>query len=86
VIEMLKVYAWQGWRSECSKAANGSMQTRELCAAKSKAAVARITGCKYAYQLFNLGETGNELEVKVALSEPGVVFWKPLDSLGGFTK
>lgn len=79
-MRLLKVFGWQGWRSECPPALNGNKQTREVVAAKSKAEVARIAGKKYANQLFNLGETGNSLELQLALSKPGVIFWAPIDS------
>ncbi len=75
----LKVFGWQGWRPECPSAPNGSKQTREVVAAKSKAEVARIAGKEYPGQLFNLGETGNSLELQLALSKPGVIFWTPIN-------
>ncbi len=68
---MMKVYRWQGWRSECPPARNGGRQTHEIMAAKSKAAVARAMGVKYPRQLFNLGITENEIDVAVAAAEAG---------------
>lgn len=79
----LKIYGWQGMRRECPAAPNGSRQTREICAAPSMAAVARIMGEKSPRALFNLGETGNGMEIAQAMSEPGVVFWKPLNDYYG---
>jgi hypothetical protein len=76
----MKVYGWQGWRGECPAAPNGSHQTREICAAKSAAAVARVVGVKSPARLFNFCETGNAREIEIATAEPGVVFWSPLDS------
>ena len=38
----------------------------------------RIVGTP-ARQLFNLGETGNAEDIRVALANPGVVHWKPLN-------
>ena len=74
----LKVYGWQSFRPECRSDNNGNHQTREIVAAPSMAAVARIVGVKYPRQLFNLCETGNPKEHRIAMSEPGVVFWKPI--------
>lgn len=76
---MLKVYGFQGWRWECPPEPNGSRATREICAAPSKAAVARATGHKSPRSIFNLTETGNASERHIALSQPGAVFWRPLD-------
>lgn len=70
----LKVYGWEGMRAPLSR-----NQTREIVAARSKAEVARIVGEKYPSNLFNLAETGNEGEIQKAMSEPGTVFWRPLD-------
>jgi hypothetical protein len=67
----LTVYTWRGHRCHVG-------QTHEVCAAKSKAAVARAAGVKYVKQL-DLTETGNEEDIKQALSDPGVIFWCPLD-------
>jgi hypothetical protein len=75
----LKVYGWIGWRRKCPPAPNGSQQTREICAASSKAAVARLLGEKDPRQIYNLCETGNEEEIAKALPKPNVVFWHPLD-------
>jgi hypothetical protein len=44
------------------------------------AAVARAAGVKYPRQLFNLGETGNDNELRIATASPGVVFWRPIDA------
>ncbi len=75
----MKVYGWQGNRFECPPAANGGHQTREVVAAHSKAEAARLAGVNYPSQLFNLGESGNEHDAKIARSSPGSVFWQPLD-------
>ena len=75
----LKVYGWQGHRQECPPAPNGNKQTREIVAAPSIAAAARAAGYSRPRQMFNLCETGNDDDVKRAMSEPGVVFWHPLD-------
>ena len=79
----LKVYGWQGFRTEAGKVArNHRNQTREIAAAPSMAACARLAGENSPRKLFNLGETGNDEECELALAEPGVVFWRPLDQPG----
>lgn len=80
----LKVYGWQAHRSECKVVHS---QTREIVAATSKTEVARIVGVKSPSYLWNLGETGNTAEVAIAMADPGVVFWKPIDApAGDFTR
>jgi len=81
----LKVYRWQSWRSECPATANGSRQTEEIMAARSMAEVMRIVGGTRS-EFFNLGETGNKESCAVALAEPGVVFWKPIDGRDGYIR
>jgi hypothetical protein len=71
---MIKVYGWIGYRSENPHPHN--KQTREICAANSKAEVYRIVGSN---NLPNICETGNKSEIQIAMSKPGVVFWSPLD-------
>jgi hypothetical protein len=79
----LKVYGWQSMRYECK---GPHRQTREIVAAKSKAEVARIVGVKSPQALFNLGETHNALELSVALANPGVVFWAPINDRAAYYK
>ena len=79
----LKVYGWQGWRNEAMNERHARYQTREIMAAPSQSAVARAAGFKRASQLFNLCETGNDEELRVALAEPGVIFWRGLDDHQG---
>ena len=74
----LKVYGWQGWRSEADDG-HGHMSTREIMAAKSFAAVMRACNTTRRSDFFNFGETGNQAEIDQALSHPGTVFWRPLD-------
>lgn len=74
----MKVYGWQYIRRECQ-----THTTREIVAAKSMAEVARIVGVKRPSQLFNLCDTGSEKEIQIAMSKPGVVFWKPIDDYNG---
>ncbi len=76
---MLKVYGWTGWRNECPPSANGGKQTREIVAARSKAEVYRITGDRVSDH-WCICTTGNEEEIAVAMSNPGTVFWKKLNS------
>lgn len=73
----LKVYSWQDWRSYDG----GVGQVRACVAAPSKAAAARAVGEKDPRRLFNLGETGNEDSINKAMSEPGIVFWYPLNQI-----
>lgn len=78
-MKKLKVYGWQSFRRECKPAPNGSTQTREICAAHSKVEAARVAGYDRPAQMFNLCETGNAGECELAIANPGVVFWKPLN-------
>lgn len=73
-----RVYWWLGARRE----AGPRSQTREMVAAPSMAAAARAAGYKHPRQMFNLCETANEDDIRVAMSTPGVVFWKAIDSRG----
>jgi hypothetical protein len=83
----VKVYGWQGWRTSREFAEsfpderNPHGQTREFCAARSMAEVKRIGGGRPS-DYFNLGETGNEREIALALAQPGVIFWRPIDCRG----
>jgi hypothetical protein len=78
-VKPLKVYGWTGFRRECPAAPNGSRQTREIVAAKSWAEVARLSGVSL-YHLKSYGsETGNDVELEVALASPRIVFWIPLN-------
>lgn len=70
-----KVYSWPGHRSE----AKPRGQTREICAAKSKAELYRLMGWKSGTVRWNLGVTGNAEEIATATAKPGTVFWSPLD-------
>jgi hypothetical protein len=73
----MKVYGWQSFRNECK---GPHHQTREIVAARSKAEAARLAGYKHPARMFNLCETGNEREIAVAMTRPGVVFWAPISS------
>lgn len=79
----LKVYGWTGIRQECPPAANGSRQTREVVATTSKKEAARLVDPERSWMrpsLSEIGETGNAEEIEMAMAEPGVVFWCPLDA------
>lgn len=74
-----KVYGYTGWRHDCPPARNGSRQTREIVAARSAAEAARLFGIS-PWRLRSYGcETGNADEIRVAMSKPGAVFWRPLN-------
>lgn len=69
----MKVYGWQGSRPHVG-------QTREIVAARSKAAAARAAGYDDPRQMFNLTDTGNIQEINVAHRNPGTVFWTPINT------
>jgi hypothetical protein len=78
--EKLKVYGWTGVRREAVLGdRHPHPQTREICAAKSMAEVARTMGRTSARNLFNICETRNEREMEVALANPHIVLWRPLN-------
>lgn len=67
-----------GWRPYYS-------QICAIVAATSKAEVARIVSALLGYavparSLFNLGETGNALDIETATGRPGVVFVRHMGS------
>ena len=68
----LKVYGWVGWHKD---APGPHRQTREIVAAHSKAEAMRLGGLTRREFEHSGCETGNEEELRVALAEPGVVFW-----------
>jgi len=71
----LKVYGWGDFRRE---APGPHHQTYEITAARSMAEIYRITGKrKSAFQ--NLHITGNKVEIAMAMSHPGTVFWQGLN-------
>lgn len=76
----LKVFGWQGHRTEAVTVAGSSRdRTREIMAVKSQAELLRLVGVKSAGSLRQLCETGNPAEVEAATKQPGVVLWHPLD-------
>lgn len=84
----LKVYGWTGLVysgeqmkrfADYYKVRDDQQQSRCIVAASSQAAAARAAGVKAPRNLWNLCETQNVIEAGVALNQPGVVFWRPLD-------
>jgi hypothetical protein len=78
----LHVYGWLGWRLECPPGANGGRQTREVIAATSVAEVLRKTETRRSDYALQGDITANPEEVVLAMSRPGVNFWKPIDGRG----
>ena len=72
----IKVY---GTRSHRTEARQGHNQTREIVAARSKSEAIRIFKAWGAW-IDNVSETGNQIELLIAKSAPGRVFWTELDS------
>jgi hypothetical protein len=68
----LKVYGWTDYSPH--RNGKGGRQCRMICAARSKAEVARIKGCM-VNNLWNCCETQNPKEVKIAMADPLVIFW-----------
>lgn len=77
----LRVYGWKSFRLECTT--DQHHQTREIVAAESRAAVARLVGRTRPSYLFNLCETGNADEIATAMARPGVVFWRGISDRDG---
>lgn len=73
----IKVYGWTGFRSECVPRPNGSRQTREIVAGRTKAAIRDSFGSGNKPPASEIIETGNDTELALAGSEPGRVFWQP---------
>ena len=75
----LRVFGYMSQRSESRPAPNGGRQTREIMAAHSVAEVLRTRGLARAeFDRFG-SETGNPIEIALAMSQPGVIFWRRLD-------
>ena len=71
----LKVYGWRGRRLKSKSERNHHGQTREIMAAYSVAEVLRATGMTRGDWNHSGCETGNALELELALANPGRVFW-----------
>lgn len=78
----LKVYSYQGFRSNVPKDEDAHGQTREYVAAASKAAAARAFDAsrRGVVRPKDVSETGWPPALEKCLQEPGVVFWTPLNS------
>lgn len=82
----LRVYGWIGFRHVANDllpnpGKTNRPQTREIIAAKNVSEVLKATGMsRYAFNQCG-AETGNAEELQQARSKPGVIFWRPLDSL-----
>lgn len=73
----LKVYGWIAIRRDLKPVHDHwQPQSRDICAAHSKAECARIAGVRGPWQLWNLAETGNPEEVALAMAKPGVIFYR----------
>jgi hypothetical protein len=77
--EKLKVYGWGGHRPNTG---THHGQTREIVAARSMAHAARLSGHHSPRQMWCITETGNPIEIAVAMNYAtrGCVCWKPLDN------
>ena len=71
-MKTLKVFGVGSYRS-------GVGQTREIVAARSMTAAAKLVGVSYRQMKDYGSETGNKEECELALSEPGEVFYHALD-------
>lgn len=85
----LKVFAVGGFRREAAtNPDNPRTQTREIVAATSQKEAVRLFNASGLYmtigELRNYGNvTGNPQEVETAMAQPGQVFWRALDDMGG---
>jgi hypothetical protein len=69
------------WRTVLQIHENDHKQAELIVAAKSRAAAARAFGCS-DYDLKNFGsETGNDVQIAVAMAAAGTVFYKPLNDV-----
>lgn len=77
----LKVYGWIGLRpsSEQENWKTFGSQARYIVAAHSVAEVCRLANIPRSTYNWTGCDTENEDELKTALSEPGVVFYRKLD-------
>lgn len=75
-MKKLTVY---GWITFCPGAPGNGGQVRAICAARSMAEVARNVGERSPRALFNIGDTGNEREVALAMASLGEVLVRPIN-------
>lgn len=71
----MKVYGVLMWVQDCPPAPNGSRQARCIVAAKSLTEAARIFDCPVHFLRTYGCPTGNDGEIKQAMTAPGVAFW-----------
>lgn len=77
----LKVYGWTGYDPQNVEGHN--KQTREIVAAHSIAEVTRIADItRYEFNTYG-SETGNSEEIALAMSDPGVVFFRGINDRNG---
>ena len=76
----LKVYGWTAYHLRGIEKKQFNHSFRCVVAAGSKAAVLRLLGVRAA-SLWELQETSNDQEIRVAMAKPGAVFYKAGGSL-----
>jgi hypothetical protein len=74
----LKVYGWGGWWYD-ERNPGTHQQARFIMAAHSMAEIKRLLN---KTQLWNICETGNKVEVPLALADPLGLYVCPLDDIG----
>jgi hypothetical protein len=84
--KQLKVYGWITHRHDLTPGENGGKQAREIAAVHSVAEVLRLTGMSRGDFNHSGSETGNPIEVALAVSNPGVVLFKHIDSRGSYLR
>jgi hypothetical protein len=57
-------------------------QVRAIVATPTRRAAADILGCSDYFMAGYAAETGNEMELEIALSQPGKVFYSPTNRIG----
>lgn len=73
----IKVYGWTGFYPGTSQ------QMRYICAAASKAHLARLTGLTMYFINGWVCVTGNAKEIETAMNKPAVMFTSKLNDRGG---
>lgn len=75
----LKVYHWIGFHRPIGGNIN-RRQSREVVAATSQKKAAALYSHYEGPRALDMTTTENEDDVAIAMSEPGTIFWKQLDS------
>ncbi len=72
----MKVFGWHDFT--VNPATNRRVQSRCIAATPTKKAAAILAGYPSgrAPEALDLGDTENDVELAVALAEPGVIFWR----------